>query len=110
MVVRNPKNPYARCNNDRSFSWIRGSKKSKRGKGREKSLPIHIVFFYILDLIPHRAIKSIVDVTVLMVVVVEHAIRLPGLPPLRLESDSRVLHDTVIVRVKSQSVKRNCKE
>jgi len=65
-------------------------------------------FFYILDLVPHIAIKSIIDMTVLMVVVVEHAIRLPGLPPLRLESDSRVLNDTVVVRVKSQSVKRNC--
>lgn len=62
------------------------------------------------DLVPHKAIKSVIDVTVLMVVVVEHAIRLPRLPPLSLESDSRVLHDTVIVRVKSQSVKRNCEE
>jgi len=69
------------------------------------------IFFYLRnfpDLIPHKAIKSIIDVTVLMVVVVEHAIRLPGLPPLRLESNSRVLHDSVIVRVKSQCIKRNC--
>lgn len=45
--------------------------------------------------------------TVLMMIVVKHTVRLPRLPPLRLERDSRVLHDTVIVSVQRQPVKRH---
>lgn len=63
----------------------------------------HNIFTYS---IPNVAIKSVVDMTVLMMIVVKHTVRLPRLPPLRLERDSRVLHDTVIVGVQRQPVKR----
>lgn len=60
--------------------------------------------------IPKVAIKSVIDMTVLMMIVVKHTVRLPRLPPLRLERDSRVLHDTVIVGVQRQPVKRHYNE
>lgn len=63
----------------------------------------HNIFTYS---IPNVAIKSVVDMTVLMMVVVKYTVRLPRLPPLGLERDSRVLHDTVIVGVQRQPVKR----
>lgn len=71
-------------------------------------LPPHSVSTLFPHLVPQIAVEPVVHVTVLMVVVVEHAVRLPRLPPPCLESYARVLHDAVVVTVQGQTIKRDC--
>lgn len=59
-------------------------------------------------LIPKPAVEAEVDMEVLVVVVVEDGVRLPGLPPVRFEVDARVVDDAVVVRVHRDHRVRNC--
>lgn len=58
-------------------------------------------------LIPEINIKSEIDVRVLMMVIMENCIRLPWLPPLRLEGDARVIDNSMIIGVQQNSIKEN---
>ena len=62
------------------------------------------------DLVPIDDVEAEVDVRVLVVVVVEYAARLPRLPPVRFESDSRVVQDRVAVVVRHDSNQRNWRQ
>ena len=62
------------------------------------------------DLVPELDVESEVDVKVLVVVVVEHGVRLPRLPPLPLERDARVVEDAVVVRVDQDRRERHWKK
>lgn len=44
---------------------------------------------------------------ILMVIVMENGIRLPGLPPMGFEVDPRMVQNAVIVDVKYLDIKRN---
>ena len=59
-------------------------------------------------LIPIFNVKAKVYVEVLVVIVVKNAVRLPWLPPVRLERDARVVDDAVIVNVRHQSAYGHC--
>lgn len=50
-------------------------------------------------LVPQCAVEAEVDMEVLVVVVVEDAVRLPRLPPVGLEVDAGVVDDAVVVEV-----------
>ena len=58
--------------------------------------------FEIVYLIPIFNIESEIDVKVLMMVVVEDAMRLPWLPPVGLEIDSGMVDDSVVVGVEQE--------
>lgn len=55
-----------------------------------------------LYLVPVFNVESEIDVKVLVVVVVEDAVRLPWLPPVGLEIDSRMVDNAVVVGVEQQ--------
>lgn len=55
-----------------------------------------------LYLVPVFNVESEIDVKVLVVVVVEDAMRLPWLPPVGLEIDSRMVNNAVVVGVEQQ--------
>lgn len=59
-------------------------------------------------LVPVLDVEAKVDVEVLVVVVVEDAVRLPRLPPVRLEVDARVVDDPVVVDVGQQHAYGDC--
>jgi len=50
-------------------------------------------------LVPVFNVESKVDMEVLVMVVVENAVWLPGLPPLALESDAGVINDPMVINV-----------
>lgn len=50
-------------------------------------------------LVPNETIEAKINVEILMVVVVEYSVRLPGLPPMRLEIDTGMIDDPVVVIV-----------
>jgi hypothetical protein len=58
-------------------------------------------------LVPELDVEAEVDMEVLVVVVVEDAVGLPGLPPLPLEVDSGVVDDAVVVSVQQDCAVRN---
>lgn len=47
-------------------------------------------------------------VEILMVIVVENRIGLPGLPPIGLEIDSGMVNDSMIIRVDGHHVEHHC--
>lgn len=55
--------------------------------------------------IPELDVEAKVDVSVLMMVVVEDCVWLPGLPPVCLKCDARVVENCVVVCVQTDSVK-----
>lgn len=57
--------------------------------------------------IPDINIESEIDVSVLMMVIMENSIGLPWLPPLRFECDARVTDNSVIICVQQNSIKKN---
>ncbi len=59
------------------------------------------------DLVPELDVEAEVDVEVLVVVVVEDAVGLPGLPPVALEVNSGVVDDAVVVRVHQDGTVRD---
>lgn len=60
-------------------------------------------------LVPELDVEPEVDVEVLVVVVVEHGVGLPRLPPLPLEGDAGVVDDAVVVRVQQDHAVRHWK-
>lgn len=58
-------------------------------------------------LVPDEYVEAEVDVEVLVMVVMEDGVRLPGLPPKRLEVDSRVVNDAVVIRVEGDHIEGN---
>lgn len=58
--------------------------------------------------VPVFNVETEVHVEVLVVVVVEDAVRLPWLPPVRLESDAGMVDDAVIVNVRHQRAYGHC--
>jgi len=60
-------------------------------------------------LVPQLNVEPEVDVEVLVVVVVENAVRLPWLEPESLESDPRVINDTVVVNIHEIATVNRCK-
>ena len=59
----------------------------------------HTCGIHIPHLVPQLDVEAEVDVEVLVVVIVEDAVRLPGLPPEALEVDPGVVNDAVVVGV-----------
>ena len=60
-------------------------------------------------LVPELDVEPEVDVEVLVVVVVEHGVGLPRLPPLPLEGDAGVVDDAVVVGVQQDHAVRHWK-
>jgi len=50
-------------------------------------------------MVPVFNVKAEVDMEILVVVIMEDTVWLPGLPPQRLESDTRVVNDAVIINI-----------
>lgn len=50
-------------------------------------------------LIPYAHVKSIVNMEVLMVIIVEYRIGLPWLPPMSLKCNARMIDDAMIINV-----------
>jgi len=67
----------------------------------EDVLPVYPVFHPdgAMYLVPQLDIEPEVDMEVLVVVIVEDAVRLPWLEPESLEGDPRVINDTVVVNI-----------
>lgn len=67
----------------------------------EDVLAIHLILLPVgsVDFIPNFAVKSEVDMEVLVVVVMEDTVGLPRLPPLSLEVDPGVVDDAVVIQV-----------
>ena len=61
-------------------------------------------------LVPVLDVEAEVDVEVLVVVVVEDAVGLPGLPPAALEVDPGVVDDPVVVGVQEDGAERHCED
>lgn len=54
--------------------------------------------------IPKVNVKSEIDMEILMMVVMKYGVRLPGLPPKRLEINTRMVDDSVIVSIQGNNV------
>lgn len=55
-------------------------------------------------LVPDKHVESIVYMEILMMIIMENSVRLPGLPPLCFECDSRMVNDAMVVSVHENSV------
>ena len=68
---------------------------------------VSVDFFSMRYLIPILDVETKVDVKVLVMVVVKYAVWLPGLPPLALEGNARVIDDPMVIDVQQhQAVRR----
>lgn len=59
--------------------------------------------------IPIVNVEGKINMKVLMVVIVEDSVGLPGLPPVRFEVNARMVDDAVVVSVQGNNIKRSCK-
>ena len=60
--------------------------------------------------VPKLNIETEINVEILMMVVMKDAVRLPGLPPMSLECNARVVNYAMVISIQQYGHERNYKE
>ena len=60
--------------------------------------------------VPKLNIETKINVEILMMVVMKDAVRLPGLPPVSLECNARVVNYAMVISIQQYGHERNYKE
>ena len=66
---------------------------------------LHCTYF-----VPKLNIETEINVEILMMVVMKDAVRLPGLPPMSLECNARVVNYAMVISIQQYGHERNYKE
>jgi hypothetical protein len=60
-----------------------------------------------MKFVPKLNIETEINVEILMMVVMKDAVRLPGLPPMSLESNARVVNYAMVISIQQYGHERN---
>ena len=60
--------------------------------------------------VPKLNIETKINVEILMMVIMKDAVRLPGLPPMSLECNARVVNYAMVISIQQYGHERNYKE